>query len=330
MVEEALGCMKTGKAAGLTAVTADWLKVVGEDCIKRLMDEINGLLGGARMPESWRRRDLPPLCKKKPTRSCGSYRSVKLLEHGMEVIERIFEGRLKKSVKLDEMQMGIAPGKGTTDAVFSVRQMIEKYEATGKKLYWMFVDLEKVFDQVPRKVIWWALSRKGVVEKEIRAITEIYNCVETAVRMEDRRSEWFKVKVGVHQGSVLSPLLFAVAWDEITKDIRDGIPKEYLYADDLVLFGDCWSEVERRYSKWKRALQQKRLKVNVNKTKTFYTSNIMVTQSKVDPCAVREKRVGNNSIKCEKCNKWVHKRGTGIKGVWHVWIILNANVVEEM
>ena len=105
------------------------------------------------------------------------------------------------------------------------------------------------------------------------------------------------MKVGVHQGSVLSPPLFAIVLDEITKDVREGIPKKYPYADDLVLPGNCWFKVERRYSKWKRALQ-KGLKIHVNKTMAFYTGNIMI----------------NNSIKCEKCNKWEHKRCTGIKG----------------
>ena len=80
----------------------------------------------------------------------------------------------------------------------------------------VFVDLDEAFDQVPRKVIRWALRRKEVVEREIRAIMEMYNCMETAVRMEDRRSEWFEVKLGVHQGSILSPLLFAIVLDEIT------------------------------------------------------------------------------------------------------------------
>ena len=74
----------------------------------------------------------------------------------------------------------------------------------------MFVNLEKAFDRVPRKVIWWALRRKGVVERAIQAIMEMYIYVVTAVKMEDRRSEWFEVKDGVHQGSVLSPLLFAI------------------------------------------------------------------------------------------------------------------------
>ena len=52
MVEEALGHMKTGKAAGSTGVTADLLNVASEDCIKRLMDVANELWGGARTPES--------------------------------------------------------------------------------------------------------------------------------------------------------------------------------------------------------------------------------------------------------------------------------------
>ena len=78
------------------------------------------------------------------------------LEHGIKVIERIFEERLRKNVKLDEMRMGFVPGKGTTDLIFSLRQMMEKYEAAGKKLvgYLVFEDLEKAFDRVPRKVIW--------------------------------------------------------------------------------------------------------------------------------------------------------------------------------
>ena len=66
--------------------------------------------------------------------------------------------------------------------------------------------------------------------------------------MEDLRSEWFELKVRVHHSSVLTPLLFAIVLDKITKDTREGIPKESLCANDLVFLGDCWSEVEIRHS----------------------------------------------------------------------------------
>ena len=55
------------------------------------------------------------------------------------------------------MQFGFMPGRGTTDAIFILRQLQEKHLAKNKKLYFAFVDFEKAFDRVPRKVIWWAM-----------------------------------------------------------------------------------------------------------------------------------------------------------------------------
>ena len=190
----------------------------------------------------------------------------------MKVIERIFERRLRKVVKLDEMQMGFMPGRGTTKVIFIMRHLLAKYEMAGRDLYMVFVDLEKAFDRVPREMIWWLLRRKGVLEREKKAITEMYTNIETSIKVEYTRSESFDVKVGVHQGSILSPLLFALVMDEVTKDIREGVVKEMLYADDIVLLvGDNWEEVESRYTRWKKALQEKGMKINVNKTKAFYT-----------------------------------------------------------
>jgi len=61
--------------------------------------------------------------------------ALKLLDHGLKVIERVFEKRLRSFVKLDKMQMGFMPGKGTVDVIFIVRQMMEKYEMAGKTLH---------------------------------------------------------------------------------------------------------------------------------------------------------------------------------------------------
>ena len=73
-------------------------------------------------------------------------------------------------VKIDDMQFGFVPGRGTSDAIFIFRQLQEKYFVSNKPLYIAFVDLEKAFDRVPRKVLWWALRSEGVEEWAIRII----------------------------------------------------------------------------------------------------------------------------------------------------------------
>ena len=81
----------------------------------------------------------------------GNYRGLKLTEQVMNVLERIMDGQL---VSIDDSQFGLVPGRGTTDAIFVVRQLQEKYLAAQKRPYMAFIDREKTFDQVPRKVIW--------------------------------------------------------------------------------------------------------------------------------------------------------------------------------
>ena len=58
---------------------------------------------------------------------CGSYRGIKLLEHAMKVVERIFEHRIRQQVETDDMQFGFMKGKGTTDAIFTARALLSRY-----------------------------------------------------------------------------------------------------------------------------------------------------------------------------------------------------------
>ena len=59
---------------------------------------------------------------------------------------------IRDRVDIDAMQFGFMPGRGTTDAIFILRQLQEKYLAKQKVLYFALVDLEKAFDRAPREV----------------------------------------------------------------------------------------------------------------------------------------------------------------------------------
>ena len=161
------------------------------------------------MPDKWKTIVIVPIFKGKgDVMSCGSYRGVKMLEHAMKIVERVLERRIRTLVNFNKMQLEFMSGKRTVDAIFIVMRMQEEYQKKDKKLYMCFVDMEKAFDRVPRKVMEWAMRKKGLSEVIVRAVVSLYDGAKTRVRMRSAHSEEFKVKVGAHQGSVLLPLLW--------------------------------------------------------------------------------------------------------------------------
>ncbi len=121
-------------------------------------------------------------------------------------------------------------------------------------------------------------------------------------------SEAFDVKVGVHQRSAPSPLLFIIVMEEVTKLARGDGPWELLYADDLVLTAESREEVTDMINRWKEEMEQRGLKINTEKTKLMVTGNMAREgiQSGRWPCGCCERGVGSTSMLCMNCNKWCH------------------------
>ena len=163
-VERALEIMKNGKASDPIGIVKEHLAASphGKLVILQIANEI---LNAMDMPHEWRMSTVVPIYKKKGSvMDCASYQGVKFLEHGMKVVERLLEKRLRRLVKVDQMQFGFMPNRSTVDAIFILRRMQESYLEKNRKLFICFVDLEKAFDRVPRKAIEWALRKKLVPE----------------------------------------------------------------------------------------------------------------------------------------------------------------------
>ena len=280
----------------------------------------NAVVRDDKIPEDWSRSWTVNVYKGKgDALACGSYRGIKLLEHAMKVLERVIKERVRKIVKIDSMQFGFMAGRSTTDAIFIVRQLQEKYLAKNKELWMAFVDLEKAFDRVPREVVWWALRCLSVDEWIMSGIRAMYGDATTRVRLNgrERESNAFSVRVGVHQGSVLSPLLFIIVLEALSREFRVGLTMELLYADDLVvLMAESEELLLEKLRKWKEGMEAKGLRVNTGKTKVMQcrVSRYQSEDSGEYPCGVCRKGVGENSILCVECHRWVHKRCNGISG----------------
>ena len=168
------------------------------------------------------------------------------MSHTMKVWERIIEARLRDRVEISKQQYGFMPGKGTTDAMFALRMMMENYREGQRELHCVFVDLEKAYDRVPREELWYCMKKSGIVEKYVQLVQDMYEGSETVVRCAVGTTESFKVKVGLHQGSALSSFLFAVIMDRLTDEVRRELPWTMLFADDIVICEETRKELERR------------------------------------------------------------------------------------
>ena len=217
--------MKLEKAPGLLDVSMEMINACGKIRIDVMIKLCQRVFDGKGMPENWKTSVVVPIYKGKgDVTNCGAYRGVKLLKYGMKIVVRVLEKRIRALVKVDDIHYGFMPGRGTIDALLTVRRMQEKYrEKKDKKLYMCFVDFEMALDRVPRRVI----IEFQEPEILVKAVMSLYEGSKMKVKVGSEFLEKFYVAVAVHQESALSLLLFAIVMDVVTENTRKSLMKSF-------------------------------------------------------------------------------------------------------
>src|SRR6218665_3063618 len=98
---------------------------------------LNDFMRNERLPDDLKISEIVTIFKQKgDAMECGNYRGIKLLEIGLKVYERVIERRIRQQVTIQDNQFGFMKGRGTTDAIFILRQTQEKVLEGNEKRYW--------------------------------------------------------------------------------------------------------------------------------------------------------------------------------------------------
>ena len=300
-VNKAIAQMNNGKAPGMDGIPAEVLKY-GGDRLKKLIFEVILHAWDNSVPQDWKDAILESLFKKGDRSECGNFRGISLLSIVGKVFARILLNRLISHIAeniLPEAQCGFRAQRGTSDMIFSARQIQEKCLEQNMDLYQCFIDLTKAFDTVNRNLLWKVLKKFGCPEKFVNLIRSLHDGMVGTVNFNGTLSEPFPVESGVKQGDVLAPTLFAlfftavfmVAFKDNTKGVyiryrtsgrlfnirrflanskvTTSLMRELLYADDCDLVAHTEADLQDLVTCFDNSCKAFGLEMNLKKTEVM-------------------------------------------------------------
>ena len=143
----------------------------------------------------------------------------------------------------------------------------------------------------------------------------MYANARSHVLVDDGYSDKFDAKVGVHQGWVLSPMIFIIVLEALSLEFHSGVPLEDLSVDEHLIIAESLEECVKWHLTWKEAMEERGLRVTLGKMKIMIcgSGQDLLQSSGEFPCAIFRIEVGGNSIFCNGCKHWVHKKCSELK-----------------
>ena len=198
-VEIAVASLKKGKSAGVDNILAELVQAGGETMIDVLTEICNKIWRTGEWPTPWTQSLIITLPKKGNLQLCQNYRTISLISHSSKVMLKVILNRLKPQAEeiIVEEQAGFRAGRSTTEQIFNLRILCEKYFQHQQNLYHVFIDFKKAFDRVWHAALWATMRKYNISANLVRTIEQLYDKATSAVQMNGSIGEWFRTTVGI-------------------------------------------------------------------------------------------------------------------------------------
>jgi hypothetical protein len=268
-IKEIIKRLKYNKAPGENGITAEMLKVGGQNLEENIVKLINKAWDEETIPQRWKETLICPLHKKGDRSKCENYRGIALMDTIYKIMAVSIKSRVNEVVerKIGQYQCGFHKNRSVMDQVFVLKQIMDNSIDQNLPLYMLFIDFKQAYDTIKREKVYEGMRQMGIGEKLIRLVRMTLKETEYKVLANGQLSGKFKVKRGPRQGDPLSTVLFNVTLDSAVKasEIRgNGLIYNQLvqvmaYADDIVILTRTKNNLVQALSKLEKAARDKGL-----------------------------------------------------------------------
>ncbi len=250
-VNRAIGQLSNGTSTGTTDIPPELIKHLSHTSRLIILEWMRQIWDTSDMPTENDRAKSIFLHKKGDTHTLDNYRTITTGCNLCKVYNRVLTNRLQDAMEnsnvLGEIQNGFRKGRWATDSLLVLETIIRKSKREKKKNFLALLDITKAYDRVNRDILWYIMEQMGVPEELLRNIKATYRNPSTTLQFQDVISEPLQMTLGLKQGCVMSPILFAIYIAELGQRLQDSglgividdvtIPGMF-FADDMMIVGN--------------------------------------------------------------------------------------------
>jgi len=271
MVSRIIVDMKKGKAPDLDGLTAEHLQY-SHPVLSVLLSKMFKLVVLSRcVPKGFKRSYIVPISKVRDCRtramSCSDFRGIAISPILSKAFEHCLLKQLQSFVNSDDNQFGFKKGLSCSHAIFTIRNIVDRWVSRGSTANLCAIDLSKAFDKVNHHALFTKLMRKNIPVQILALIENLFSGCCACVKWGQSWSADFIIEFGVRQGSVLSPFLFAIYVNDLAMFCKPECNLYViLYADDILLLAPTLSSLEKLLNNCEDELGRLDMTINFSKS----------------------------------------------------------------